>query len=406
MLIDEFAEERNKIGLWIDLTNTTRYYDKRIVQRNGISYVKLQLVGYDAAPSNYEIKQFLSISNKFIQANPTQLIGIHCTHGFNRTGFLICTYLVEILKLSITDAFHQFERSRTPGIYKPAYIEVLFKRYKQFDNIPRAPKKPTWNSSVQADDQIATSQSRSHIRNELDGFELVMNPNKRADLQRKVERLCFSKNKGFPGSQPVEMNAQNLNLIFENPYKVSPNAGGTRYMMLIEGENRIYMFDSAQNVFEVKEKCPKFPKVNHLDQHIIETLLDGEIVFADDQEHVSRPTYLIRDIVRFEGKEIGDESLDTRLSCIEEDLLSARESAEREGFIDTSQELFGVKRKDFHDLNELDTLFIDYGLVFQPANEPYKVGKCFNILEWRSSSDRMRHPLTKEVLLTEIHKFI
>ncbi|CAF4407791.1 unnamed protein product, partial [Adineta steineri] len=28
--------------------------------------------------------------------NPDEIIGIHCTHGFNRTGFLICAYLCRV----------------------------------------------------------------------------------------------------------------------------------------------------------------------------------------------------------------------------------------------------------------------------------------------------------------------
>ena len=32
------------------------------------------------------------------------LIGLHCTHGVNRTGYLICRYLIEKLKWNPDDA--------------------------------------------------------------------------------------------------------------------------------------------------------------------------------------------------------------------------------------------------------------------------------------------------------------
>jgi protein-tyrosine phosphatase len=45
-------------------------------------------------------------------------IGIHCTHGFNRTGFMIVSYLVEELDVVVEDAITFFARARPPGIYK------------------------------------------------------------------------------------------------------------------------------------------------------------------------------------------------------------------------------------------------------------------------------------------------
>ena len=52
-------------------------------------------------PTEENTQLFLSIVENFIRQNPTLLIGIHCTHGFNRSGFLICSYLVEKLDYSI-----------------------------------------------------------------------------------------------------------------------------------------------------------------------------------------------------------------------------------------------------------------------------------------------------------------
>jgi mRNA-capping enzyme len=79
--------------------------------------------------------------------NPTELIGIHCTHGFNRTGFLICSYLVEKLDYSIDMAVALFADSRPPGIYKEQYILELFTRYADPSlSIPSVPGLPTWDS--------------------------------------------------------------------------------------------------------------------------------------------------------------------------------------------------------------------------------------------------------------------
>ena len=44
--------------------------------------------------------------------------GVHCTHGFNRTGFVICTYMIEVLEFSVEQSITYFAQARPPGMYK------------------------------------------------------------------------------------------------------------------------------------------------------------------------------------------------------------------------------------------------------------------------------------------------
>ena len=45
------------------------------------------------------------VSKKLIHFNFIDgLIGVHCTHGVNRTGYLICRYLIERLDWTPNDA--------------------------------------------------------------------------------------------------------------------------------------------------------------------------------------------------------------------------------------------------------------------------------------------------------------
>lgn len=39
-----------------------------------------------------------------------KLIGVHCTHGLNRTGFLMCRYMIEEMKMSPLDAIAGMSR--------------------------------------------------------------------------------------------------------------------------------------------------------------------------------------------------------------------------------------------------------------------------------------------------------
>nr|CAD7401500.1 unnamed protein product [Timema poppensis] len=100
------------IGLWIDLTNTSRFYDKAEVESENCRYLKLQCRGHGETPSEEQTRTFIHICQKFIAQHPSDVIGVHCTHGFNRTGFLIVSYLVEQINSSVGGAIKQFAEAR------------------------------------------------------------------------------------------------------------------------------------------------------------------------------------------------------------------------------------------------------------------------------------------------------
>lgn len=101
-----------KIELWIDLTNTNRYYNKDEVERKGCKYVKLRCKGRGETPSRDTVDKFLVLCQSFISINPNSMIAVHCTHGFNRTGFVIVSYLVDVLGMSLDEALTEFSDKR------------------------------------------------------------------------------------------------------------------------------------------------------------------------------------------------------------------------------------------------------------------------------------------------------
>ncbi len=113
-----------EIGLWIDLCNTSRFYSRDSVSEQ-CKYVKLQCRGHGEAPSEEQVSAFNRLCQHYIQQNPLGVIGVHCTHGFNRTGFLISACLIEVFDWSPEAAVAEFARVRPPGIYKEDYIQVV-----------------------------------------------------------------------------------------------------------------------------------------------------------------------------------------------------------------------------------------------------------------------------------------
>ncbi|XP_075158681.1 RNA guanylyltransferase and 5'-phosphatase mRNA capping enzyme [Haematobia irritans] len=148
------------LGLWIDLTNTKRFYDRAVVEARGTQYVKLQCRGHGETPSPEQTQSFIEIVDNFINDRPFDLIGVHCTHGFNRTGFLIASYLVERLDFSVEAALATFTKIRPPGIYKQDYINELYRRYDDEDDAPPAPELPDW--CLEYDDSNRGQQKRKY----------------------------------------------------------------------------------------------------------------------------------------------------------------------------------------------------------------------------------------------------
>lgn len=133
-----------KLGLWIDLTNTNRFYNRKEVENRDCQYTKLQCRGHGEAPSPEQTQSFIEIVDAFMTEHPLEIIGVHCTHGFNRTGFLIVAFMVEKMDCSVEAALMAFAQARPPGIYKGDYIKELFRRYEDEDEAVPPPERPDW----------------------------------------------------------------------------------------------------------------------------------------------------------------------------------------------------------------------------------------------------------------------
>ncbi|KAJ9596765.1 hypothetical protein L9F63_012196, partial [Diploptera punctata] len=53
------------------------------------------------------------------------LIGVHCTHGLNRTGYFICRYMSLRMGFTPTEAISAFEDARGYKIERQPYINDI-----------------------------------------------------------------------------------------------------------------------------------------------------------------------------------------------------------------------------------------------------------------------------------------
>ncbi|CAL1545933.1 unnamed protein product [Lymnaea stagnalis] len=419
MLFNSIKPLRRKLGLIINLCNTDRFYNRQEVEKEEreCRLVSVKCAGRAEAPTEEQTEAFVELCDKFIRNKPLELIGVHCTHGFNRTGFLIVSYLVKKLSWSVEAAVRQYAQARPPGIYKQDYLDELFSRYGDAEDTPPAPPLPDWCSGKinrQLTDNSLTrklhrpmiyqhshreKRRREFVKKDakfmegVKGIIQVTTQPRLSQVQRKCQTMAGWKSSGFPGSQPVSMDVTNLKFLTQKPYKVSWKADGTRYMMLVDGKDEIYMIDRDNCVFHVPHL--NFYKRKDLNAALANTLLDGELII-DKVEGKDIPRYLVYDIIKFEGLDVGKTDFDRRLLCIEKEIIGPRYEKMKQGTLDKSKEPFSVRLKNFFDITMsqkiLDGKFakslcheVD-GLIFQPGAEPYVCGRCPDILKWKPPS--------------------
>lgn len=392
----ETLNDDQEIGLWIDFTNTDRFYRRWDVENRSVEYVKFRLPGHGVAPREEETYRFIEICEKFFSDNPEKIIAVHCTHGFNRTGFLIAAYLVVKCSFKASEAIRLFRDARPPGIYKQHYLDDFMERYGQKSESPiSAPEMPDWDQEDEPSASNDAESKRTDIPQFMDGavqsVPYVLDPNLRTDVQRTAQKMLGYKGRGFPGSQPVSMEPGNLNFLEEKKYRVSWKADGVRYMMLIRGENEIFLIDRSNNVFLASNLFfPSLPGSHSL--HITDTLVDGEMV-VDRVQDKSIARYLIYDLIFFQNANFTQKDFDCRLGCVRDSIVKPRNTWIGQGKIDRSSEPFGVRIKDFWDVRQVEKILgekfqsslpheID-GLVFQPVPEAYKPGRCDTVLKWK-----------------------
>ncbi|XP_047351917.1 RNA/RNP complex-1-interacting phosphatase-like isoform X3 [Vespa velutina] len=143
----------------VDLTNTERYYDKKEFTNADVKHEKIMIPGKRVPPQNSVMNRSIITFRCILRRNiipvrkddnlcrgrtapqvapssPDDVIGVHCTHGINRSGYLICRYLIQQLGWELQDSLKAFEEARGYPIYRDAYVAAL-------KEIPRGEKIDT-----------------------------------------------------------------------------------------------------------------------------------------------------------------------------------------------------------------------------------------------------------------------
>jgi len=110
------------IKMWINLVGQHRRFDSAEIIAQNVEYFEMQVEGGGMIPSEMTVVQFI---NKVKSAPPGTRIGVHCSHGLNRTGYFICRYMMDELGIEAEEAIRLFETARGTAIRKKSLTQHL-----------------------------------------------------------------------------------------------------------------------------------------------------------------------------------------------------------------------------------------------------------------------------------------
>nr|GMD51183.1 mRNA-capping enzyme-like isoform X1 [Ipomoea batatas] len=365
----------------------------------------------------FQVLQFLAR-----QKHSKKYILVHCTHGHNRTGYMIVHYLMRTLPISVTQAIQIFAESRPPGIYKSDYIDALYTFYheKKPETVV-CPPTPEWKRSCEFDlngvampddDDDGGAVAPSHDNQEphiVMTNDDLLGDSIPSDQQNSLRQICYQflklqlpggRNPQFPGSHPVSLNRDNLQLLRQRYYYATWKADGTRYMMLITMDG-CYLIDRHFNFRRVQMRFPCKQSHEGLAEKTFHhfTLLDGEMIIdtvPDTQKQERR--YLIYDMMALNYMSVTERPFHERWKMIEKEVIEPRNYERchiyqsKNPYYRYELEPFRVRRKDFWLLSAVTKVLKEFipklsheadGLIFQGWDDPYVTRTHEGLLKWK-----------------------
>ncbi|PRQ19266.1 putative mRNA (guanine-N(7)-)-methyltransferase [Rosa chinensis] len=410
---------KRKLGLVIDLTNTfkSRYYPTSDLEKEGIRHVKIPCKGRDSVPDNLSVNRFVYEVIRFKQMYPRKYILVHCTHGHNRTGYMIIHYLMRMLPMhTVTEAIQTFAKARPPGIYKPDYIDALYSFYHEGKPAEIVcPPTPDWKRSSEfvPDDDDDHQGLAGPLHEDMD-TDIMTNddilgdeipPEQQEEMRlfccQSLNTRCKNITSAFPGSHPVSLSREKLQLLKQRYYYATWKADGTRYMMLITKDG-CYLIDRKFNFRRVQMRFP-CKHTNGLAENGTSThhytLLDGEMVIdTEPGSQKKKRRYLIYDMMAINNRPVVKLPFHERWKMIEEEVIQPRNEQRRVYQSRNNPnyrydlEPFTVRRKGFWLLSTVEKLLKDFipklshdadGVIFQGWDDPYVQGADEGLLKWK-----------------------
>ncbi|XP_060071275.1 probable tyrosine-protein phosphatase F54C8.4 [Ylistrum balloti] len=199
-LIDHVEKEQHKLKLVIDLTFTTKYYFKDEFTKNGVKYLKIFTEGHVIPHDDVVHRFYDAIETNKAMSEKGDVVGVHCTHGINRTGYMVCRYMIERLAFKPEEAISAFNAARGHDIERENYLADLHTKtflegYKNEGRHTLEQKKPNWNDSHKPVEKRYRSERSSSQTKEHGRYD------QHAGSHYRDDRSRYNQDLGSSGSQ-------------------------------------------------------------------------------------------------------------------------------------------------------------------------------------------------------------
>eukprot|EP01025_Chloroclados_australasicus_P030242 TRINITY_DN3034_c0_g2_i1.p1 TRINITY_DN3034_c0_g2~~TRINITY_DN3034_c0_g2_i1.p1 ORF type:complete len:363 (-),score=41.64 TRINITY_DN3034_c0_g2_i1:2803-3891(-) len=221
VLLMEQRSLGREVGMIFDLTDHECLYAQDIPEE--IEYQQVRLVAKQF-PDLESIRLVPKISTEFWHRNPDKYIAIHCAYGLNRTGFVLCSYLIEMFDMSVQEALDHFQIARSPGIRHEKFIQELHLRYGI--NLTIAPI-------------TATTTTASSTSSKMDVYDIIQQNYEQGSFSRRGRSYQEVDNESLGFDQGEVLNVlskQQVQLLKENGGS-SKNKVGKRLWDWFKGQN-------------------------------------------------------------------------------------------------------------------------------------------------------------------------
>lgn len=196
------------------------------------------------------------------------------------------------------------------------------------------------------------------------------------EIRLECRTLCGWERETFPGSQPVSLTRKNLDTLKRIPYVVCEKSDGERHFLFIF-KRQCFIIDRMFNVYRI---TISFADVENT------SLLDGELIIdaAGPGADTRTVRFLVYDAIHVKGRSVANETLLHRLKAAYVDLIRTRKAQKEDSF--------SIFVKDFFDVCHAASFVFPLGcrlphecdgLIFTPADDPYKPGTCMRLLKWK-----------------------
>lgn len=340
---------QNQSPFVIDLTDSYRFYQEQratLEERSKLRLFKIPCPG-QGIPTDENVSQFIFTIESIITSYPHENIDIivHCTHGINRTGFMII---------------------HTMNVFRNGFmIDQCIQEFVDARNVEMNAIKVEFRSHMQAKFSLDVHTPFNIFRcNEC--YDSVMEKTKFIQDCLQTHRSSM-----FVGAMPKTFDQESINALKCNAasYWVTHKADGVRYIVLLDGTG-VFILGRDESLMRVGLWSP-----NDVVTRNLPGLHDSKRYIFDAE--LVNDRFLIFDLMCFESKSTTHLPFAIRYGLLKTKLFQS--------LPDFMKSLFFLKEyaplisKNFR-MREVD--FPTDGIIFQSAFTPYHVNDP-DVWKWK-----------------------